>query len=136
MNSSGETSPSIELPPQPSPEVQPGQEQAVEAAPPARPETSGNWPQQPALPAVPDDIPAAEPPVIAAAPKDIQAPPARYEAKDIDNLEPVWKHQTDSAIAATKDDPHLRTIKLGDVKKEYQRSRFNHQLKADEEKAA
>lgn len=131
MNS-GEATPSFEAPPQPPPEVQPGQEQAVEA-PAVRPETSGNQPQAPALPAVPADIPAAEPPVIAAPPEDLQSQPVpRHPAADTDRLEPVWKHELDNVIAHTQDDPHARTIQIDEVKKEYQRTRFNKQTKSDE----
>jgi hypothetical protein len=91
MNPNREGQSSFELPPeaQPSPEVgQQGQEQTVEA-PPARPEQVGKQAPQPVLPAVPQDIPAVDQPVIAVPPDDLAAaaPTSFAQAKDSDRIE-------------------------------------------------
>ena len=127
--------PNFELPAQPrSPEEEHGQEQAVEA-PVAAPEKSGNQPKQPALPAVPDDIPTADQPVIAAPPQDVTAPipvDPKAVAADTDNIEREWVDKVKNIIAHTQEDPHLQKEQMSKIKAEYIQKRFNKTIKTDE----
>jgi len=127
--------PNFELPAQPpSPEGEQHQEQAVEA-PAARPETSGNQPKQPALPAVPDDIPTAAPPVLAAPPQDTVTPiptDPKSIAQDSDHIEREWIDKVKNVIARTQDDPYLQKDQMSKVKAEYIQKRFNKTIKTDE----
>lgn len=123
------------MPPQPpSPEQgEQGQEQAIEA-PPARQEQVGKQAPKPALPAIPDDIHAADQPVIAVPPAAAPAIPddPHATAADTDNMEKVWRDKTDNVLARTQDDPHQRTVDMSKVKAEYNLKRFNKQIKSDE----
>jgi hypothetical protein len=127
--------PNFELPPeQLNPEHEQRQEQAVEA-PPARQEQAGKRPKQPALPAIPDDIPAADQPVIAAPPQDV-APPVPMDPKaaaaDTDNIEREWVDKVKNVVARTQEDPHLQKEQMSRVKAEYIQKRFNKTIKTDE----
>lgn len=130
--------PKFELPAQPvSPEDEARQEPAVEA-PAARPEQSGSQPKQPALPAVPDDIPTADQPVIAAPPQDVIVPvptDPRSVADDSERIEREWVDKVKNIIAQTQDDPHLQKQEMSKVKAEYIQKRFNKTIKTDEAKA-
>src|SRR5579862_1189528 len=128
--------PNFELPRQPekSPEAENQQERAVEA-PAARPETSGSQPQQPALPAVPVDIPDADQPVVAAPAQDVAAPvptSVKSGAQDGDNIEREWVDKVKNVIARTQDDPYLQKDQMSKVKAEYIQKRFNKTIKTDE----
>lgn len=129
----GEAPANFELPPQPSSsEGEAKQEQAVES-PAARPETSGNRPPAPALPAVPDDIPAADQPVIAAPPQDLAAAsPGNSHAQNPDHIEREWVDKVKGVVASTRDDPYLQKDQMSKVKAEYIKKRFNKQIKTDE----
>jgi hypothetical protein len=127
---------SFELPAQPerSPETENQQEQIAEA-PPARQEQVGKQPKQPALPVVPDDIPAADQPVIAAPPQDIAAPvpvDPKAVAGDSDHIEREWVDKVKNIVAQTRDDPHLQKEQMSRVKAEYIQKRFNKTIKTDE----
>lgn len=127
--------PNFELPRQPerAPETENQQERAFEA-PPARPETSGNQPQQPALPAVPVDIPDAGQPVVAAL-QDVPTPiptDPKSIAQDSDNIEREWVDKVKNVIAHTQDDPYLQKDQMSKVKAEYIQKRFNKTIKTDE----
>ncbi len=103
--------------------------------PAARPETSGNKPLQPALPVIPDDIPMADQPVIAAPPQDVTIPPAdaaHNVADNPDHIEREWIDKVKNVVASTRDDPHLQKDQMSKVKAEYIRKRFNKQIKTDE----
>jgi hypothetical protein len=124
----------FELPPQPIPEAEQRQEQAVEA-PPAQPEQVGKQAKQPALPAVPQDIPAADQPVIAAPPQDVGAPmPAapHSDAADSDHIENVWVDKVKDTAARTREDPYIQSSEMSKIKAEYNLKRFNKQIKTDE----
>jgi hypothetical protein len=131
----GEAPANFELPPRPpSPEDEVKQEQSVEA-PAARPETSGNRPQAPALPAIPDDIPLADQPVIAAPPQDVTTPApddAQTVTQNPDHIEREWIDKVKNVVASTHDDPYLQKDQMSKVKAEYIRKRFNKQIKTDE----
>ena len=136
MNPNREGQSSFELPPeaQPSPEAgQQGQEQTVEA-PLARPEQVGKQPPQPVLPAVPQDIPAVDQPVIAVPPDDITgvAPTSFAQAKDSDHIESQWVDKAKSVIAHTQEDPYMQKHEMSRVKAEYIQKRFGKQIKTDE----
>lgn len=129
---------SFELPPQQplTPEERGRQEQAAEA-PPAAPERAANRPAQPVLPAIPDDIPAADQPVIAAPPQDVAAPapvPTDFKsiAQDSDRIEQEWVDKTKSVIQRTQDDPYLQKDQVSRIKAEYIQKRFNKTIKTDE----
>lgn len=126
----------FELPPQP--EQHEGeenrQEQGREAAP-APQERAGQAAPPPALPAIPDDIPAADTPVIAAPADDTAvAPPTAHPAQDSDRIEPVWVERTKDIIAKTHDDPYLQKDQMSRVKAEYIAKRFGKQIKTEEAK--
>lgn len=127
--------PNFELPTEPlSPESEARQEQAVEA-PAARPETSGNKPKQPALPSIPDDIPAAAPPALTAPLQDTTATLAdanKSAAQDSDHIEREWVDKVKNVIAHTQDDPYLQKDQMSKVKAEYIQKRFNKTIKTDE----
>ena len=131
----GEAPANFELPPQPpSPEGEAKHEQTVEA-PAARPETSGNRPQAPALPVIPDDIPAVDQPVIAAPPQDVTAPVpdnSHGVADNPDHIEREWVDKVKGVVASTHDDPYLQKDQMSKVKAEYIKKRFNKQIKTDE----
>jgi hypothetical protein len=131
----GEAPANFELPPQPpSPEGETKQEQSVEA-PAARPETSGNRPQAPALPSVPQDIPAADQPLIAAPPQDVTVPSPDGSPKAGDNpdqIEREWIDKVKGVVASTREDPYLQKDQMSKVKAEYIKKRFNKQIKTDE----
>jgi hypothetical protein len=134
--SRGET-PNFELNLPPPPEGEQRQEQSIEA-PPARQEQAGKQPKQPALPAVPDDIPAAGQPVIAAPPQDVAAPPhggSHAGAADTDHIEHEWVDKVKNVVARTQDDPHLQKEQMSRIKAEYIQKRFNKTIKTDEAKA-
>jgi hypothetical protein len=126
--------PNFELPrPAQTPEIQPGQERDAEA-PPARPEQVGKRPPEPVLPVVPDDLPVADKPVIAA-PPDAPAPVAvdpKAVAADSDHIEREWIDKVKDVVARTHEDPHLQKEQMSRVKAEYIQKRFNKQVKTDE----
>jgi hypothetical protein len=125
----------FELPPQPStPEKQQGKEHTAEV-PPARPEQAGKQPPQPALPAVPDDLPVADQPAIGAPPQDVVAPiptDPKSIAADTDHIEREWVDKVKSVVAHTQDDPHLQKEQMSRIKAEYIQKRFNKTIKTDE----
>jgi len=125
----------FELPPEPaSPEDEAGQEQAVEA-PPARQEQVGARPSQPALPAVPDDIPAADQALPGAPAHDVPSPGTDYSgpaAHDSEQIEREWVDKVKNVVARTQDDPHLQKEQVSKVKAEYIQKRFNKTIKTDE----
>ncbi len=128
--------PNFELPPQPENLPEQGEqrpEQAAERAP-ARPEKSPQTVKQPALPAVPDDIPAADAPVIAAPAddKDNDAFDPHQAAQDSDHIEPQWVDKAKAVIAQTKDDPYIQKHEMSKIKAEYIRKRFGKNVKTDE----
>jgi hypothetical protein len=131
----GEAPANFELPPQPpSPEGEQGRERSAEA-PAARPEKAGNQTQQPALPTIPDDIPVADQPVIAAPPQDLAAPlPADHQsdAQHGDRIEPQWVDKAKSIINQTAQDPFLQKDQMSRIKAEYIQKRFNKTIKTDE----
>src|SRR5581483_10102307 len=105
----GESSPiNFELPPQPTPEGEnQSQERAAETAP-AAPEQTGKQAKQPALPSIPDDIPAADQPVISAPADDDEASqaaeaPPHPEAKDVEHIERQWVDKVKDVVAKTQD---------------------------------
>lgn len=125
----------FELPPQPpSPEGERQQEQAAEV-PPARPEQAGKQPPQPVLPAIPQDIPAVEQPVIAAPPQDVTVPvplDPKDLASDTDRIEREWVDKVKNVIASTQDDPYAQKDEMSKVKADYIQKRFNKTIKTDE----
>lgn len=125
--------PGEQLPAQPpSPEGEAKQGRTVEA-PAARPETSGNRPMAPALPAVPQDIPAADQPVIAAPPQDVTAPAdTGISDANPDHIEHEWVNKVKNVVASTRDDPYMQKDQMSKVKAEYIKKRFNKQIKTDE----
>lgn len=124
--------PNFELPAQPSaPESQHGQERPAEA-PPSRPEQTA---KQPVLPAVPDDIPVADQPIIAVPPQDVAMPvptDPRSVATDTDHIEREWVDKVKTIVARTQDDPHLQKEQMSRIKAEYIQKRFNKTIKTDE----
>jgi len=128
--------PSFELPPQsPTPEQgEQGQERSVEA-PPARPEQVGKQAPKPALPAIPDDIPAVDEPVIAAPAQDLTVPVPRdphATAADADRIEHVWVDKVKDTVARTREDPYIQSKEMSKIKADYNSKRFNKQIKTDE----
>jgi len=122
-----------ELPPQP--ESHEGeekrQEQGQEAAP-APQERVGQQAPPPALPAIPDDIPAVDTPVIAVPAQDDTTQPAPYSsAQDTDRIEPIWVNKAKEIIAQTHDDPYLQKDQMSKVKADYISKRFNKQIKTE-----
>ncbi len=134
----GESPANFELPPQPpSPESEQRLEQAVEA-PAARPESSGNRPQPPVLPTIPDDIPAVDQPVIAVPPQDVATPiitDPKAVAEDTDRIEQEWVNKAKAIIGRTHNDPYLQKDQVSKMKAEYIQKRFNKTIKTDEAKA-
>lgn len=128
---------SFELPPPPEnlPESgEQGQERTVERAP-ARPEKSPQQAKQPALPAIPDDIPSVEPPVIAAQPDDTAAPLSHGSAQasdDQDRIEPEWVDKAKAVISQTRQDPYMQKHEMSKIKADYIQKRFGKQIKTDE----
>jgi hypothetical protein len=135
MNPNREGPINFELPPRPpSPEDEPGQEQTVEA-PAARPETAGKQAKQPALPVIPDDVPAVDQPVIAAPPQDVATPvptDPKAIAEDTERIEREWVDKVKHIIAGTQDDPFQQKDQMSRVKAEYIQKRFNKTIKTDE----
>lgn len=128
---------SFELPPQQplTPEERGRQEEQAAEAPPAAPEKTANQPAQPVLPAIPDDIPAIDQPVIAAPPQDVTAPvptDPRSTAQDSDHLEQEWLDKTKAVIQRTQDDPYMQKNQVSRIKAEYIQKRFNKTIKTDE----
>lgn len=125
---------SLELPPQP--ESHEGeekrQEQGQEAVP-APQERVGKTPPPPPLPAIPDDIPAVDTPVLTApVTEDAQVQHvADGSAKDTDRIEPAWVNKAKEIIAKTHDDPYLQKDQMSKVKAEYISKRFGKQIKTE-----
>jgi hypothetical protein len=122
-----------ELPPQP--ESHEGddqrQERGQETAP-APQEKVGRQAPPPALPAIPDDIPAADTPVVAVPADDTSAHPVPDgSAKDADRIEPVWLDKAKDIIAKTHDDPYLQKDQMSKVKADYIAKRFGKQIKTE-----
>lgn len=133
MEPSGGPNFEVPLPPSSS-EVRQGHEQQAEA-PPSRPEQTAKQPPQPALPAIPDDIPVADQPVIAAPPQDVTAPiptDPKSIATDSDHIERQWVDKVKNIVAHTQDDPHLQKEQMSRIKAEYIQKRFNKNIKTDE----
>lgn len=132
------TGANFEAPQPPGPErADDRQEQAVEA-PAAAPETVGKQPPAPALPVVPDDIPAADAPVIAVAAPDSAVPAhptSDHPAHDSDRIEPIWVNKAKEVIARTQDDPYMQKSEMSKVKADYIQKRFGKQIKTDESAA-
>ena len=130
----GEAPANFELPQQPSPEGEQRQEQAVEA-PAGRPESSGSKPQQPALPVIPDDIPAVDAPVIAVPPQDVATPvitDPKAVAQDTDRIEQEWVDKAKAIVGRTRSDPFMQKDQMSKIKAEYIQKRFNKTIKTDE----
>jgi hypothetical protein len=125
----------FELPPQPEP-LEGGekrQDKGQEAAP-APQERVGQQAPPPALPAIPDDIPAADTTVIAVPVKDDTAaarPVPDSSAQDSDRIEPAWVNKAKEIIARTHDDPYLQKDQMSKVKADYIMKRFNKQIKTE-----
>jgi hypothetical protein len=124
----------FELPPQPQ-SLEGGekrQEKGQEAAPPA-PERAGQQAPPPALPAIPDDIPAADAPVIALPVQDAATahPVPDSSAPDSDRIEPAWVNKAKEIIAQTHNDPYLQKDQMSKVKADYIMKRFNKQIKTE-----
>jgi hypothetical protein len=124
----------FELPPQPEP-LEGGekrQDKALEAAP-APPERAGQQAPPPALLAIPDDIPAADTPVIAVPVQDVTTahPVPDSSAQDSDHIEPAWVNKAKEIIAQTHDDPYLQKDQMSKVKADYIMKRFNKQIKTE-----
>ena len=133
--------PNFELP-TPKPESLEGEEQRQEKgreAPAAPAETAGKQAPAPALPALPDDIPAADTPVIGTPADDTAVAPTAadttHPADDSDRIEPVWVHKAKEVIAKTQNDPYEQKHQMSQVKADYIQKRFNKQIKTDEAKA-
>jgi hypothetical protein len=127
----------FELPPQPaSPEAENQSPEKSVEAPPARQEQVGKRaPQAVPLPAVPDDIPAVDQPVIAAMPQDVSTtgyPAAGHGAQDTDRIEQQWVDKAKAIVAQTRDDPYTQKNEMSKVQAEYIQKRFNKQIKTDE----
>jgi hypothetical protein len=107
-------------------------EQGAEA-PVAAPEKSGNQPQTPVLPLIPDDIPAAGQPALPAAASDNQSAQttAHTDIPDSDHIPEVWIDKTKSVIAQTRQDPYVQKNEIVKIKAEYNQKRFNKQIKVD-----
>lgn len=124
----------FELPPQP--ESHEGeekrQEKGQETAP-APQEKVGHQAPPPALPAIPDDIPVADTPVIATPAQDDMAahPVPDSSAKDIDRIEPAWVNRAKDIIAKTHDDPYLQKDQMSKAKADYIQKRFGKQIKTE-----
>jgi len=126
--------PNFELNLPPSAEGEQKREQGREA-PAARPETVGKQPAAPALPAIPDDIPVADQPVIAVPPQDLATPipvKTQDDAKDSDRIEQEWVDKAKAIVNHTKDDPYLQKDQMSRIKAEYIQKRFNKTIKTDE----
>jgi hypothetical protein len=123
-----------ELPPQPESHEDEDKrlEQGQETAP-APQEKAGRQAPPPALPAIPDDIPAADTPVIAVPAADDKAahPVPDSSAKDADRIEPAWVDRAKDVIAKTHDDPYLRKDQMSKVKADYIAKRFGKQIKTE-----
>ena len=130
--------PNFELPGTPPAESLEGDDQRQEKgqeAPTAPAEQAGKQAPAPALPAVPDDIPAADTPVIGAPAADATALPvsnASHPADDSERIEPVWVDKAKAVIAQTHDDPYQQKHQMSQVKAQYIQKRFNKQIKTDE----
>jgi len=124
----------FELPPQPEPleGEEKRQEKGREAAP-APAERAGQQAPPPALPAIPDDIPAADAPVIAVPVQDVAIthPVPDSSAQDSDRIEPAWVNKAKQIIAQTHDDPYLQKDQMSKVKADYIMKRFNKQIKTE-----
>jgi hypothetical protein len=125
--------PNFELPLQSTPEHRPD-EQAAETQP-AHQEQVGKRPTEPALPAIPQDIPVVDKPVIAAPPQDVAGPvptDPHSSASDSDHIEPVWISKVKSVAAHTHDDPFMQKSQMSKLQAEYIQKRFNKTIKTDE----
>lgn len=135
MNPNREGQVNFELPVQlPTPE-RPGQRpEKDQEAPAAHPEQAGKQAPAPLLPAVPDDIPAVDAPLIAIPGADDghAQPISDHPAKESERIEPVWINKAKEIIAQTHDDPYLRKDEMSRVKAEYIQKRFNKQIKTDQ----
>lgn len=135
-NSKGEAPANFEMPQPPAPEGEESHREQGQEAPAARPESAGNQPARPALPAVPDDIPAADQSAAAAPPQDkpVSAPTddSSPPAKESDHIEKQWIDKAKNVVARTQDDPYMQKHEMSKVKAEYIQKRFNKQIKTDE----
>ncbi len=124
----------MELPPQPEPSEggEKRQEKGQEAAP-APQERAGEPTAAPVLPAIPDDIPAADAPVIAVPAKDDAGahPVPDSSAQDSDHIEPAWVNKAKEIVARTHDDPYLQKDQMSKVKADYIQKRFGKQIKTE-----
>jgi hypothetical protein len=122
------------LPPQPE-SLEGGESQAEKGqeAAPAPQERKGRA-APPPLPVIPDDIPAADAPVIAAPADDTAHPASAHPADDSDHIEPVWVNKAKEIIAKTHSDPYLQNDQMSKVKAEYIQKRFNKQIRTEEAK--
>jgi hypothetical protein len=87
------------------------------------------------LPAVPDDIPIADQPVIGGPTQDVIAPvptDPKAIADDTDHIEREWVDKVKNIVAHTQDDPHLQKEQMSRIKAEYIQKRFNKTIKTDE----
>jgi hypothetical protein len=129
------TQSNFELPAQPeNNEAQKGLEKAPEA-PAAKPEAAGKQSKQPALPVIPDDIPAADTPSIGLpADDDVTQNQTSFthKAKDSDQIDPVWLNKAKAVISQTRNDPYEQKLQMSRVQAEYIQKRFNKQVKSDE----
>ncbi|HET6863921.1 MAG TPA: hypothetical protein VFH37_01850 [Candidatus Saccharimonadales bacterium] len=107
------------------------QEQSVERAP-ARPEKSAQATKQPALPVIPDDIPAADVPDVGATDDTAHPTDTHQPIKDSDHIEPEWVDKAKAVIAQTKNDPYQQKNEMSKVKADYIRKRFGKDIKTDE----
>ncbi len=128
----GESQPSFELPPQAPESNEKGMQGSQERAP-ARQEKPGNKPQQPLLPAIPNDIPDTTQPIIPATTDDIASashgPPA---IPDTDHIERIWLDKVKSVASQTKDDPFAQKHHMSQIKADYIQKRFGKNIKTDE----
>ncbi len=128
----------FELPPQPSSAEDEDlrQERGNEAPNAAVAEQAGKRPSDPALPAIPDDIPTAEPPSVADGSQASQGDSNSFDphqlATETDRIEPEWVEKAKALISQTRDDPYMQKDEMSKIKADYIQKRFNKHLKTDE----
>lgn len=131
--SSAESLPEFELPPQPA-EGERAAEQSVERAAPK--EVSGN--QTSAATAPPMPLPTTLPQLPVPQPASnvvLQAPAvdnSGLAASDADLIEKEWVDRAKAIVAKTQDDPYHQKKAISKVKAEYIQKRFNKTIKADD----
>lgn len=110
------------------------QAQKQEALPSGQEASPSKHPSAPGLPAIPVNLPTAQPPTMPVLADDQQNASSEVSGDGTDmhpeRIEKEWVDKAKAIVLQTKDDPFTQKNEMSKVKSEYIKSRFNKSIKS------